>query len=212
MSKRAVTILLLSAVSSALLVLSPTAAAGGGCHSIGASSVAQAKGKNVTVDIGKCMFTPTIVYIEEGTTVTWDNFDPVPHTVTGVSLSLYGEEYLEANERPVSFTFDEAGVFPYYCILHPGMAAAVVVGDVDAQAAAADEAAAAIAPSDPNDGGYKRIAAQGGAEDVSTGLPGWTPYAAGVVAALAAIVLGVMWRRRHPELAAPQEGHSPAGS
>ena len=199
MSKRAVTILLLSALCSALLVLSPTAAAGGGCHAVGATSVARAEGKNVTVDIGKCMFTPTIVYIEEGATVTWDNFDPVPHTVTGVALSLHGDEYLEANERPLSTTFDEAGVFPYYCVLHPGMAAAVVVGDVDAQAAAADEATAAIAPG-PNDDGYKGIAAKRSTEEVPTSAPGWTPYAAGIVAALAVLALGFMWRRRHPEM------------
>jgi plastocyanin len=192
------------------MVLIPSAAAGGGCHAVGDSSVARAEGNNVTVDIGKCMFTPTVVYIEEGTTVTWDNFDPVPHTVTGVALSLHGDEYIEASDEPVSTTFDEAGVFPYYCVLHPGMAAAVVVGDIDAQAAAADEATAAIAPG-PDEDGYNRLAAQRGAEDTSTGMPGWTPYAAGVVTALAVLGLGVMWRRRHPDIGTPQEQHSPAG-
>ncbi|MGH2807411.1 MAG: cupredoxin domain-containing protein [Actinomycetota bacterium] len=209
MTRRTVAVLLLGALAAAMLVLAPSAAAGGGCHGVGDPSVARVYGDSVAVDVGKCTFSPTILYIEEGTTVTWDNFDPVPHTVTGVGNSLHGDEYLEANETPVSFTFDDAGVFPYYCILHPGMAAAVVVGDVDAQAAAADEAGAFVPPS--NDV-YKRIAAQGGSESPDPdAMPAWPALTAGAVAALAVIALGVFWRRRHPSLPTPAEQHSPAG-
>jgi plastocyanin len=209
-SKRAITILLLSAVSAALTVLTPSAAAGGGCHSSAPASVARGEGENVTVDIGECAFSPTIVYIEEGTTVTWDNFDPMPHTVTGVAMSLHGEDYIEANETPVSYRFDETGVYPYYCILHAGMAAAVVVGDVGAEKASADKIQAApVAVYEGNASDNEPPASN--TAPVGDDAPAWPALTAGAVAALAVLALGVMWRRRHPEIVAPQEG-SPVGS
>jgi plastocyanin len=206
-SKRGITILLLGAVSAALTVLAPTAAAGGGCHSTAPASVARGEGKNVTVDMGKCAFTPTILYIEEGTTVSWDNFDPMPHTVTGVAMSLNGDAYIEANERPVSFRFDDAGVYPYYCILHPGMAAAVVVGDVSAEKAAADKIQMApvavyegnASDNDPPASDTAPVGDEG---------PSWPAVGIGVIAALAVIALG--WRRRHPSIPGPQEQQAPA--
>jgi plastocyanin len=198
-SKRAITILLLSAVSAALTVLTPSVAAGGGCHSSAPASVARGEGKNVTVDIDKCAFSPTIVYIEEGTTVTWDNFDPMPHTVTGVAMSLHGDAYIEANETPVSYRFDETGVYPYYCILHPGMAAAVVVGDVGAEKAAADEIQAAPVAVDQDNGSGDDPPASNTAP-AGDEAPAWPALTTGAIAALAVVALGVMWRRRHPEV------------
>jgi plastocyanin len=197
-SKRAITILLLGTVAAALTVLAPTAAAGGGCHSSAPASVARGEGKNVTVDIGKCAFSPTIVYIEEGTTVTWDNFDPMPHTVTGVAMSLHGDAYIEANETPVSYRFDETGVYPYYCILHPGMAAAVVVGDVGAEKAAADKVQAAPVAVDQDNGSGDDPPASNTAS-VSNEAPAWA-LTTGAIAALAVVALGVVWRRRRPEV------------
>jgi hypothetical protein len=43
----------------------------------------------------------------------------------------------------VSYTFEEVGVFPYFCVFHPAMVGAVVVGDgaADGDAAAANKTA-----------------------------------------------------------------------
>lgn len=114
------------------LLVAPSAAAGGGCH--------QGYGTEMTseratlVPIGKCAFRPTVTYIEPGQEVTWVNKDPVPHTVSGANYSWGTERLLDHSDR-VSYTFKKEGVYPYYCLLHPGMVGAVVVGDATKAAA-----------------------------------------------------------------------------
>ena len=68
--------------------------------------------------------------LEAGTTVIWTNLDSAPHTVTSGSPSdpdpgsLFdsGAEVADwvAQGGTYSFTFNEAGVFPYYCRVHGG--------------------------------------------------------------------------------------------
>src|SRR5690606_28103368 len=62
-----------------------------------------------------------------GTEVTFRNLDAAPHTVTGESAA-WGSTKQLAQGDSLSHTFEEAGVYPYSCILHPGMVGAVVVG------------------------------------------------------------------------------------
>ena len=121
-----------------LVLFVPNAGLAGGCHASSEMTTGRAGG-NATVDIAQCGYSPAILYIEPGAEVTWVNQDPVPHTVTGTGLSLGGEKNIELGERTESFRFDDTGVYPYYCILHPGMTGAVVVGDVSAVKAAAEE-------------------------------------------------------------------------
>ena len=118
------------------MFFSVPAAAGGGCYA--SEQPTSGRGyKGSTLIIEECMFTPTVVYVDPGTTVNWVNKDPVPHTVSGASLQWGTEEWVEKGDH-VSHTFKNEGVFPYYCLLHPSMVAAVVVGDP----AASKEAAA----------------------------------------------------------------------
>ena len=126
MRRRFIAVLALIAFA---LVLAPPAAAGGGCRweSDGFSEAASSA-PEVTAHIAECRYDPTTLYIQPGTTVTWLNKDYVPHSVTGSFLTLHGDKYLEKGES-ASVTFEEEGVFAYYCLLHPGMAASVVVGD-----------------------------------------------------------------------------------
>lgn len=113
----------------------PAAAGGGGCYASGDPTSGRGfKGTSLTIE--ECMFTPTVVYVEVGTEVTWVNKDPVPHTVSGAGLSWGTHENLEKGDR-VTHTFKNEGVFPYYCLLHPSMVAAVVVGDPTAGKGAA---------------------------------------------------------------------------
>jgi plastocyanin len=107
-------------------------AAGGGCHPISTGEITQARAAKgeVTVTIAECSFDPAVLYAEPGTTLTWFNKDPVPHSVSGVNLA-WGSEDLLQQEDTVSLTFEDEGVYPYYCVLHPGMVGAVVVGDPD---------------------------------------------------------------------------------
>lgn len=121
-----------------LVLFVPNAGIAGGCHASSQMTTGRTGG-NATIDIANCSYSPAILYVEPGAEVTWVNQDPVPHTVTGMGLSLGGEKYIELGEQTESFRFNEAGVYPYYCILHPGMTGAVVVGDVSADKAAAEE-------------------------------------------------------------------------
>jgi plastocyanin len=106
------------------------AAAGGGCHPTNrVPSAVDATGtKKVEVPIEKCEFRPTVLYVDPGAEVTWTNHDPMYHTVTGPLLTWGStDDVLDGDQ--VSYRFDDEGVHPYACILHPGMNGAIVVGD-----------------------------------------------------------------------------------
>jgi len=76
-------------------------------------------------------FIPSTVTIEVGETVTWENNDTAAHTASGgnptdgltgpwdSSLIMAGGSY--------SFTFDTAGTFDYFCMVHPWMEGTVIV-------------------------------------------------------------------------------------
>lgn len=107
----------------ACLALAPTAASagGGGCHDQSTTD-----GTGLDVALAENCFGPTILRVGVGDTVTWHNKDQVDHTVTAAAglfdaILSYGKQ--------TSYRFAAAGVFPYYCIYHPRMAGAVVVGD-----------------------------------------------------------------------------------
>ena len=110
----------------------PAVALGGGCHSPmnGEIEVTRTEGAAATAHAAECGFYPAVLYVDKGAEVTWTNKDRVPHTITGAQLSWGSEEAFNRGEE-VSFAFQDDGVFPYYCVFHPGMVGAVVVGDPD---------------------------------------------------------------------------------
>ena len=122
MGKRilAVAALLLVALSFGV----PSATAGGGCHS---GQFLDERG--VRVDLRDLCFTPTVVRIQPGQSVTWTNRDEgVPHTVTGAAFRWGSTDELGYGQS-VTLQFRNSGVYPYACLVHPGMVGAVVVGD-----------------------------------------------------------------------------------
>jgi len=112
-----------------LAVAAGASAGGGGCH-----ETTQTDSTGTSVDVGKNCFGPTILRVAVGETVTWKNFDPILHTLTAAN-GVFDME-LAAGET-YTYTFGRPGVYPYYCLLHPRMAGAVVVGDSTVSRAAA---------------------------------------------------------------------------
>ena len=116
--------LVVAVASSALWAGVGVAAAGGGCHATGMTM-----GRGNTVDLSDMCFDSTVLYVEPGTDVTWTNRDATAHNVVGVA-DAWGDPGLTLHEGDtVSYRFDEDGVFPYACWIHPGMIGAIVVGD-----------------------------------------------------------------------------------
>jgi plastocyanin len=112
-------------IGSYLAAALPAAAGGGGgCHE--GTGVSDERGTTVTL-IGNC-FKATVTRVDEGATVTFFNRDPQAHTVTGTAFT-WGSDDLLLEGDSVQHTFTESGVYVYSCLLHPGMAGAIVVGD-----------------------------------------------------------------------------------
>ena len=66
-----------------------------------------------------------------GTTVVWANEDTVPHTVQsqdefGKVIALFNSAPLNTGDR-FEFTFDESGVYNYFCSFHPWRVGLVTV-------------------------------------------------------------------------------------
>lgn len=121
MVKRAMAVGVFAVV--AMSMLAPVASAGGGCHT---DSFTDAKGVKVLL-VDAC-FSPNVIRVQPGQSVTWTNHDDMAHTVTGVADSWGTFDTLSLNDT-VSYQFKSSGVFPYFCLIHPGMVGAVVVGD-----------------------------------------------------------------------------------
>ena len=76
-------------------------------------------------------YLPQDITISTGDTVLWDNVDNAAHTVTGGSPSdgpsgVFDSSLLMAG-LDYSFTFDDAGNYDYFCMVHPWMVGSVTV-------------------------------------------------------------------------------------
>lgn len=87
--------------------------------------------QHTTIDQKGLMFVPHIVAVEQGTTIEFLNSDSVAHNVFWISIS--GNKKLGHNlgtwpqGQRQSFKFDNAGVVPLLCNVHPEMSAYIIV-------------------------------------------------------------------------------------
>ena len=86
-------------------------------------------------DIEDVCYIPSTIVVEKGKSVTWINDDSSFHTVTsgfwGEPTGLFDSTadtngYLDPYQS-YTFSFDEYGVYDYFCTLHPWMKAQVIV-------------------------------------------------------------------------------------
>ena len=88
-------------------------------------AVMAAPAADTAVKIDNFTFTPQRVTVKAGTTVTWTNQDDIPHTVTSATKA-FRSKALDTDDK-FSFTFTTAGVYEYFCSLHPHMTGTIVV-------------------------------------------------------------------------------------
>lgn len=105
-----------------LVLTALPAEAGGGCHT-GAT-----QGEGDTVEMVDACFTPSILRVTTGDTVTFVNRDGLIHNVSGSQWGYYEDM---GKGSVFTATFPDEGVYPYACMYHPGMTGAIVVGDGD---------------------------------------------------------------------------------
>jgi plastocyanin len=116
--------LIVSGMAAGIAVLGGSpASAGGGCM----HGTEPTDGNGTVVEMREYCFTPTVLHVEPGTSVTFVNRDDTSHEVTGVGGTWGTFEDLGLGDR-VSYTFDMDGVYVYSCFLHPGMVGAIVAG------------------------------------------------------------------------------------
>lgn len=107
------------------------------------SSTIRAQGETAVVEAADGnVFEPATITVNVGDTVTWRNTDDVPHTSTSDD-EVWDSGALATGEE-FSFTFEEAGTFPYFCAFHPGMEGTVVVREAQQEA----EPTAAVEPTE----------------------------------------------------------------
>jgi plastocyanin len=90
---------------------------------------------NVSVTISNFAFSPRILTVSNGTTVTWTNQDPTPHQIINdpggsgfnAGLGQIFESHPLGTGESYAFTFTSTGLFPYRCAIPPAMEGQVIV-------------------------------------------------------------------------------------
>ncbi len=122
----------------AVLLLTSTAC--GSDEPAGAAATTSASA-GVEVNIALQSFEPTTLTVKAGTVVTWRNSAAITRTVTSGTYQTDPATGLRTSESPdgkfdlnvakvgdvVSYRFEAPGTYPYYCSIHKGMNATVVV-------------------------------------------------------------------------------------
>ena len=79
------------------------------------------------VSIDNFTFTPDMLNVAVGTTVTFTNRDDLPHSVVSAERPpLFKSKTMDTDEA-FTWNFDKPGTYIYFCGLHPHMKGTVVV-------------------------------------------------------------------------------------
>jgi plastocyanin len=81
-----------------------------------------------SVTIKNFAFDPSILTVKTGTVVTWVNNDGVPHALVSDagSPAAFSSDTLSTGTS-YTFTFIQAGTYPYHCSIHPSMKGTIIV-------------------------------------------------------------------------------------
>ncbi len=96
-------------------------------------SITEGSGTPGCEDTDSC-YVPYSLEIRVGDTVSWSNDDSAAHTVTSGSVSddagVTFDSSLFMAGTAFEHTFDDAGTFDYFCMVHPWMTGKIVVNEV----------------------------------------------------------------------------------
>ncbi len=84
----------------------------------------------VRADISFFRYKPGRLQVQVGTRVQWTNKDSAPHSVTHGTAARPGTAFdsgLFGRGKSWAYTFKKAGVYSYYCSIHPTMVGTVRV-------------------------------------------------------------------------------------
>jgi len=90
-----------------------------------AAPTAVAPVATTSVTIQNFAFSPAVISVHVGQTVTWTNKDIEQHTATARDKT-FDSDVLDTN-KSYSFTFTKAGTYDYNCLIHPDMVGKVIV-------------------------------------------------------------------------------------
>ena len=137
--EKAKSLIVLFAVFS-IIVITPSAFAD---HTT--ATVTNAPGSSIPgcEDTADGCFIPSMVTIDVGGEVVWENNDTAAHTITSGSATegpdgVFDSSLVMAGSA-FSHMFDEAGTYPYFCMVHPWMEGTVVVEGASEQTEAESE-------------------------------------------------------------------------
>ncbi len=89
------------------------------------SIITMTKDSGVNTKCGNKCFTPNVITVQKGTTVTWKNEDSIPHMVSLLNGKFDSDAIAEGGQ--VSHTFDQTGSFEYQCFIHPWTTGKIIV-------------------------------------------------------------------------------------
>jgi plastocyanin len=95
-----------------------------GSNTSGTNGTSGTPGAN-EVWIQNMAFSPSIITVAAGTTITWTNKDGMAHTVTS-DTNLFDSGNISSNGS-YTHTFTASGTYPYHCAVHLDMTASVKV-------------------------------------------------------------------------------------
>lgn len=78
------------------------------------------------VTIKNFRFSPSVLTVPPGATVTWTNQDEEPHTVVSSDGERIQSKALETNQS-FNYTFAHLGSYSYFCSVHPMMTGRIIV-------------------------------------------------------------------------------------
>ena len=104
--------------------LSPSDISEGINNTAGNNGNASTQGAN-EVWMKSMSFSPSVITITPGTTITWISKDGYPYNVKS-NTELFKSKELKTNEV-FSYTFNNAGHFDYYCTFYVQMTGTIIV-------------------------------------------------------------------------------------